>query len=62
MTPPMATQEPEKKRRRNPQVFADPCPHCGSKNTRVRRTYAIIRRVYCLDCNGPGWKQTPKRD
>ncbi len=55
---PMATDG--KPKRRNQQVFADPCPHCGSNNTRVRKTERTIRRCYCLACRGKGWKQFPK--
>jgi hypothetical protein len=60
MTP--AIMAEEKPKRRNPEVFAGPCPHCGSRSTFVGRTYALIRRCYCRKCQGPGWKQLPKRD
>ena len=53
----------EKPKRRNPEVFAGPCPHCGSLNTRVgsKKRASVIRRCYCRDCKGPGWKQFPRQ-
>ena len=62
MTP--AIMAEEKPKRRRPEVFADPCPRCGSPNTRVRskrNRNATTRYCYCQDCPGPGWKQSPKK-
>ena len=57
MTQPVATDE--KKKRRNPEVFADDCRKCGSTNTRVTHTLKIVRYCQCQDCRYK-WRQTPK--
>lgn len=50
----------EPAKRRQPQVFADPCKACGSTNTRVARTMMIVRYCKCRVC-GTTWTQTPRR-
>lgn len=56
MTPPMAAEKPK---RRNPEVFAEPCKVCGSQNTRVYSKNGRQRYCKCQKCSAT-WKQIPK--
>lgn len=58
MTPPMATEE--KPKRKPPEVWAKPCPECGSERTRVHGQRNGGRKRYCkCDRCGATWAQTP---
>lgn len=54
----------DERKRRNPEVFAEPCKACGSANTRVysRGKYGRNGRQRYCKCNrcGATWSQTPR--
>lgn len=49
----------EKPKKRRPEVWAKPCPKCGSDHTRITHTYRVVRYCICLLCKRR-WTQTPR--
>jgi ribosomal protein S14 len=54
----MKSNVTEKPKKRRPEVWAKPCPKCGSTDTRVRTTFRILRYCVCKTCNAT-WRQSP---